>query len=430
MGRVPVRFRILALLFLLSLVNYIVRNNISVALPSIRDEFSLSGQELGWILGSFNFAYALFQIPGGLFGDKLGPRRALMLIAVTWGVLTVFTGLAPQLFAASATGAVASLMIVRFMMGVSHAPIFPISAATFGNWFPPGSWALPNSIQSAGLTLGQAALGPLITFLILHFGWRESFYIVAPSAFVVAGLWWWYGRDMPRQHPHVSPEELMLIEAGRPPAMRAEQGKGDMRSIMLNRDVLLLAGAYFCMNYVFYIFAQWLFTYLVEERGFSLLESGILYALPFLTGAVLAVAGGQTCDILCRRLGPTWGCRLPAIVGMLLVAILLLAGIYAVNPYVAVALLSLCFAFTQFTEGSYWSAATYSAGPHTATATGIMNTGGNAAGFLAPVVGLMVDRLGWEPTLATGSVFAIAAVILWLFVRLPIMPTQRDGSKP
>ncbi len=125
MGRVPVRFRILALLFLLSLVNYIVRNNISVALPSIRDEFSLSGQELGWILASFNFAYALFQIPGGLFGDRFGPRRALMLIAVTWGILTVFTGLAPQLFAASATGAITSLMIVRFLMGVSHAPIFP-----------------------------------------------------------------------------------------------------------------------------------------------------------------------------------------------------------------------------------------------------------------------------------------------------------------
>ena len=80
------------------------------------------------------------------------------------------------------------------------------------------------------------------------------------------------------------------------------------------------------MNYVFYIFSQWLFTYLVEERGFTLLESGFLYAMPFMVGAVLAAIGGAVCDALCKRIGPRWGCRLPAVVGLLLVAVLLLAG--------------------------------------------------------------------------------------------------------
>ena len=100
-----------------------------------------------------------------------------------------------------------------------------------------------------------------------------------------------------------------------------------------------------------------------------------------------------------RRLGATWGCRLPAMSGLALVAVFLIAGVYASNPYVAVGLLSLCFGFTQFTEGAFWSASTYVAGPHTSAATGVMNTGGNAAGFLAPVVGLMVDHLGWLATL-------------------------------
>ena len=129
--------------------------------------------------------------------------------------------------------------------------------------------------------------------------------------------------------------------------------------------------------------------------------------LPFVTGAVLAAVGGLTCDALCKRIGATWGCRLPAMTGLVLVAALLIAGVYASNPYVAVALLSLCFGFTQFTEGAFWSASTYVAGRHTSAATGVMNTGGNAAGFLAPVVGLMVDHLGWLPTLASGSVFAL-----------------------
>ena len=137
-----------------------------------------------------------------------------------------------------------------------------------------------------------------------------------------------------------------------------------------------------------------------------------------MAGAGLAAAGGATCDFLCRRIGAKWGCRLPAIVGLSLVAVLLLAGAKSPDPYVAVILLSLCFGFTQFTEGPFWAASTYVAGPHTASATGVLNTGGNLAGFLTPVVGVMLDRLGWLPTLASGSLFAAVAAALWLFIRI------------
>ena len=141
---------------------------------------------------------------------------------------------------------------------------------------------------------------------------------------------------------------------------------------------------------------------------------------------MLAGIGGLTCDALCKRVGATWGCRIPAMTGLVLVAILLLAGLYAANAYVAVALLSLCFGFTQFTEGAFWSASTYVAGPHTAAATGVLNTGGNAAGFLAPVVGMMVDHLGWLATLASGSVFALVGAGLWLLVRIEPGSGRRD----
>lgn len=421
---VPVRFRILALLFVLSFVNYLLRNNLSVALPSLRAEFGFTGQELGWILGSFNFAYALFQIPGGVFGEVAGPRRALAIIAITWGVLTALTGFAPSLFAASATGAMTSLMIVRFLMGISHAPMFPVAAATFEKWFPVGRWALPNSLLSSGLTLGQATCGPLVTMLIIGWGWRASFYVLAPLGVIVGVWWWWYGRDTPAQHPAVKPRELAFIDAGRDEIVRpAATSTGGWREVLVRRDVLLLASAYFCMNYVFYIFAQWLFTYLVEERGFTLLESGVLYALPFIVGAVLAAAGGVVCDALCRRFGPKWGCRIPAMIGLIMVAVLLLAGAEAANPAVAVCLLALCFGFTQFTEGAYWQASTFVAGPHTATATGVLNTGGNIAGFLAPVVGILLDRFGWLVTLGSGSAFALLGAALWMFIRVEKSPT-------
>jgi ACS family glucarate transporter-like MFS transporter len=415
---IPVRYRILGLLFVLAFVNYFLRNSLSVALPAIKQEFSFTNAELGWILGSFNFAYALFNIPGGVFGDVYGSRRALAIIAVSWGVLTAFTGFLPGLMAASAGGALIAFMIVRFLMGIVNAPMFPVAAGTFANWFPPAGWALPNAVLSSGLTLGQAALGPIVALLIVQYGWRQSFYILAPIGLIAAAWWWWYGRDTPAEHGSVSPQELAVINAGRePPAVRAPE-PGGWRKVIVHRDVLLLTASYFCMNYVFYIFSQWLFTYLVEERGFTLLESGFLYALPFVAGAALAAVGGAVCDALCKRIGPRWGCRLPAMVGLVMVAILLLAGANSSHPYVAVALLALCFGFTQFTEGPFWAASTYVAGPHTASATGVLNAGGSIAGFLAPAVGVMLDRFGWFPTLASGSIFAVVGAVLWLFVRV------------
>jgi predicted MFS family arabinose efflux permease len=155
-----------------------------------------------------------------------------------------------------------------------------------------------------------------------------------------------------------------------------------------------------------------------------MLESGLLYVLPFATGAVLALAGGYICDLLCRRLGARSGCRLTAMTGLVLVAAFMMAGAFANDPYVAVGLLALCFGFTQFTDGAFWAATTYAAGPHTASATGMLNFGGNAAGFLAPVVGLLVDRAGWIATIASGSAFALVGAGLWLFVRV-----QEDGQR-
>ncbi len=415
-AHVPVRFKILGLLFVLSFVNYLLRNNFSVALPSIHKEFGFSNTELGWILGSFNVAYALFQIPGGVFGDVVGPRRALTIIAVAWGVLTAATGFLPGMVVASAAGAMTALMVVRFLLGVTNAPIFPVAAGTVASWFPVGAWAFPNAALSSGLTLGQAAAGPVMALLVTWVGWRESFYVLAPVGVLAGVWWWWYGRDEPAQHHGVGATELELINAGRAPPRVAD--RDSWRAVLRNRDVLLLAASYFSMNYTFYIFSNWLITYLVEGRGFTLLEGGFVSALPFLTGAVLAAVGGVVCDWLCRRIGPRWGCRLPGIVGLVMVAWLLLAGAASPSPLMAVALLSLCFGFTQFTEGAYWQGTTYVAGPHTATACGVLNTGGNLAGFLAPVVGFLVDQFGWWAALVTGSGFALLGALLWLLVSI------------
>jgi len=412
------RVRMIGLLFILAVVNLLLRNNLSAAADSIGREYSLTAAQIGWIIGSFNLTYALLQIPGGVFGDKFGARKALMICAVTWGALTFLTGFAPQLFAASATGAIASLMIVRLLMGAAQAPLFPMVGVMVARWFPAGRWAVPNAVLNTALTLGQAAMGPLFTYLIVEFGWREAFYIVSPLAFVAAGLWWWYARSTPREHPAITQDELDFIETTGIADTGATQ-EVPLREVMLSRNVLLLAAGYFCSNYVFYIFSNWLIEYLVKERGYSLLTSGLLSSLPFLTGAVLATVGGVISDSLSRRIGATWGCRLPSMIALILVAGFLLGGVYSTDPYLALTLLSLCFGFQQFAEGAFWSATTFCAGPHAGTAGGVLNTGGNLPGLLAPFIGFLVDKWGWLTAFASGALFALIGAALWMFVKLP-----------
>jgi ACS family glucarate transporter-like MFS transporter len=417
--RTQVRWVILTLLFIVSFVAYVLRTNMSIAGENMMADLGLSKIQLGMILSAFAWGYAIFQFPGGIFGNRVGCRRALTIIAVLWGILTLATGLVPGTALLSTAVILTMLIVLRFLMGVVQAPVFPVACGgAIGSWFPVSGWAFPNGLTSTGLTLGAAATAPLIAWLMESFGWRESFILTAPFAFLIAGAWWWYARDNPADHPRVSKKELDLISANRPSPERAIEEKAAWKHVLKNRDVLLLAASYFCMNYVFYIFFNWFFIYLVDVREFEILEGGYFAAAPWMVGAVAASVGGLLCDRLCKRIGPRWGCRIPGVVGLSLAAGLLFLGATAKNPYLAVVFLSLSFGCTQLTEGPYWAAAIFVSHKHASAATGVMNTGGNVVGGIgALLVPVTAEAFGWVPALATGSVFAIIGVGLWFFIR-------------
>jgi sugar phosphate permease len=204
-----VRWYILALLTLISFVAYLLRTNMSVAGESMMKELALSQVQLGWVLAAFAWGYAIFQLPGGLLGEWLGGRKALTLIAVLWGVLNLLIALVPRSSATGPLAVIITLAGLRFLMGAAQAPVFPVSNGyTVARWFPASGWAFPNGLTNTGLTLGAAATGPLIVWLIQGFGWRASFAVTAPLAFLCAAVWWWYARDEPSQHRAVNRQEL------------------------------------------------------------------------------------------------------------------------------------------------------------------------------------------------------------------------------
>jgi ACS family glucarate transporter-like MFS transporter len=415
--RSAVRWKILALLFAASFVAYVLRTNMSIAGEAMSADLGLSQLQLGMILAAFAWGYAALQFPGGLLGEVLGGRRALALMAVLWGVLNLLVGVIPVV---SVTTGLVTLIALRGLMGVAQAPLYPVtSGGTISNWFPVGGWALPNGLTNAGLTLGSAATGPLIVWLTDHLGWRQSFILTAPAGFLVAALWWWYSRDQPADHPAVSPAELALIQADRPPPSSAgSTARGLWKLVLRDRQVMLLTASYFCSNYLFYFFFNWLFIYLVQNRGFRSLEGGYYAAAPWIAGAVGAVVGGIVCDRLTRHIGIRLACRWPALVSLVLAAGLISAAAMAHDPLLAVLLLSACLACQQATEGAFWAATISVSGEHASAACGVLNTGGNVVGGLgALLVPITVRTLGWGPALATASGFALLGGILWLGIR-------------
>lgn len=414
--RTHVRWVIVVAMCAASFISYVLRTNISIAGDVLMKDLRLTEIQLGMVFSAFAWGYAVFQFPGGVLGDVYGSRKSLAVCGVLWAVLTMLTGLIPGPQIASTATILISLIVLRFITGGVHAPIFPIIGGAIANWFPVAGWALPNGLTSTALTLGAAASAPLIVWLIHIAGWRGAFFITAPLG-IVSAIWWWRAvRDYPAQHPKVSKQELALIDADRPPPVTIE--KDAWKQTLRNRNILLLTISYFCMNYIFYLFFNWFFIYLVDVRHVGHQEAGYLTASQWIIGAAGATLGGYFCDRFAKNYGPRWGYRLVPIPALILASGALIAGAVTVNSYAAVALFALCFGLTQMTDAVYWAAIVSIAGRHAASASGILNTGGNVVGGIgALLVPLVAHLLGWTAAIATGSIFGVAGALLWLLVR-------------
>src|SRR5262249_1446903 len=180
--------------------------------------------QLGAILAAFAWGYAVAQFPSGVWGVRVGARRAMAVAALAWAVLNLLVGLVPGRASASSVAILVLLIALRALMGIAQAPLYPVTGGAMTcDWFPVTGWALPNSLGNAGLTLGAAATGPVIAWLTVTLGWRLSFVVTAPLALLLAAVWWWYTRDTPAEHAAVGTDEIALIEKDRPPCFRAAE---------------------------------------------------------------------------------------------------------------------------------------------------------------------------------------------------------------
>ncbi len=416
-----VRSLILAMLGGFAFVSYLQRINISVAAELMGPELHLSKVQLGQIFSSFLIGYAIFQIPGGLFADKFGTRLILSLSAVLWGICTIFTGLvpAPAHVATQVTGSVTllALWVARFLLGGAEATTYPVGALAVHNWIRPTERAFANSWMFAGTSLAAAFTTPFVSWLMLRVGWRWVFFATSVPAFAIAMAWWFLSTDKPGQHRHINQAELALTNAGN----ELPHSKPDFRALLRDPRIVLLCVSYVAEGYLLFIFVFWLYIYFVDVRGFSMMNGGMVAALPWLTGLLLTPLGGLVADRIAFRHGRLRAAKYVITFGYTLSGVLLFVAAYAPTRVACVAAVCLSVGFLMSAEASFWVSATYLAGSNAGAVSGLMNTTGILGGIASTsLIPILVARFNWLVAFGSATLVALICVLLWIVIaKLP-----------
>lgn len=404
-----VRYTVLWLTVAAYTITFMDRVVISAAVPSIQKEFGFSIVTMGWILSSFQWAYALFQMPGGWLGDRYGARRALTAIVLWWSLFTAATTLAWN---------AGSMALLRFLFGMGEAGAFPIATRSLSRWMLPAERGFAQGVTHAGARLGGALTPALVVLLIARYGWRAPFLCFAGLGATWASVWYWYYRDTPRQHTSVNAAERDLISSTLVGTTTKDGHSVPWRRILSASQMWMLSAMYFCYAYNVAVYLVWYPKYLNAARGFSLERMGLYASLPLLAGSAGDLLGGWFSDRLVKRFGDLKNARRTvAMAGFLLAAASILPACYTANPMRSVCFSAAAMFGLELTVGVSWAITLDIGGACAGSVSSVMNTCGNLGGATASALSAyLVEMYGWTaPFLVVAALCLVAAA---LFLRI------------
>jgi MFS family permease len=416
----PSRARQVVLWFAISLavITYVDRVCISQAAPAMQAELGMTKIQMGYAFTAFGWAYALFEIPGGWLGDRIGPRKVLMRVVSLWSVFTVATGWAWNL---------ASLVVFRIFFGVGEAGCFPNITKTFTQWFP-----VAERMKAQGMLWLSARWGGAFTPLVvgwmlanggegkfglgLHYRW--VFLIFGVLGVVWAVFFYRWFRDHPKDHPSVNAAELAHIGA------TAHTGDHAMpwRKLLASRTVWMLWGQYFFMSYAWYFYITWFPTYLKEHfTGLGDMQRSLLACVPLFFGGLGSLVCGLCSAALDRRLGSVaLTRRVLGVGGMGLAGVMLLISIKLTAPIASVLAIGLAAFFSDLALPGAWGACMDVGGRHTGALSGSMNMLGQCGGAIAPMavpLVLSATNNNWTVNMVLFAFSYFLGAVCWAFIK-------------
>lgn len=396
------RHGVVGFLILLFAITYIDRVCISVAGPRMQEDLGIDPVGWGWVTAMFTLSYALFEIPTGSMGDRLGPRRVLTRIVVWWSAFTSLTGLVSNYYL---------LLLVRFCFGAGEAGAFPNASIVVSRWFPATQRASMSGIMLMASQVGGAIAPLVIVPIQMRYGWRASFFVFGAVGIVWAAAWFAWFRDSPSEMRGISSTELQELATAQPAPAHAFPWRIALRS----QSVLALAGTAFCYLYVYSFYQTWFHTFLVKGRGFT--EAGLLLsAAPYVIAAFANVAGGATSDAMVRRLGPAWGRRSLGVIGLGSAGIFTVAAMFTTRPLVTVVLLSLVYGAITFQQAGVFGVCLDVGRRHAGSLVGLMNTAAAAGGLVSSIAyGYIVEGFqSYDAPFVPMAVLLFVGMLLWL----------------
>jgi MFS transporter, ACS family, hexuronate transporter len=401
------RWRMLVLMLLGTIVIYIDRNTLGVLAPVLRDALHFSTEQYSYVVSSFQVVYAFTQPAAGYLTDLIGPRLGYGVAALVWG-------LAAALHAVS--GGWQSMAAFRGLLGVSEAVAMPTGAKTSALWFPPKERSIATGWFNSGSSIGAAITPPVVIWLSTHYGWRPAFLLTGLLGVMLSAVWYVFYRD-PEKHPRLGAEEREYILAGRENFVTA---KPSMGVVLRQRKFWGIVIARFMTEPAWQTFAFWIPLYMVSVRGMDIKQFALFAWMPFLASDIGCVFGGYLAPFFHKRLRLTLvNSRLAAIscgalcmVGPALIS-------FVANPIVAILCFSLgAFAHQLLSSLMYAVVADIFDRSEVGTATGVAGMFGYLGGTLFTlVVGQLADTVGYSPLFTMLFFFDIgAALVLWLFI--------------
>jgi D-galactonate transporter len=401
--RIPARYLVLTLIFVITAVNYADRSSLSITGGSIQADLGFSTVQLGYIFSAFSWAYVVGQLPGGMLLDRFGARRIYAVSLASWTVVTAVISLV-GLITTPVLVAVTIVFALRLLLGVFESPAFPANARVATTWFPTAERGRATAVFNSAQYFATALFAPVMGWITHEFGWRWVFVMLGVLGLALALFWLRWMRP-PREHPRVTGAELevmttggALVDLDEAETRARQRAPLDRRTIAKIFSTRPLWGVYisqYAVNALTYFFITWFPVYLVEGRGLSLLEVGFVAALPALCGFAGGLAGGFVSDALLRRgRSLTAARKIPSVAGMALATSIALCSLTDSSALI-VAIMTLAF-FGKGLGALGWAITTDIAPPQATSFVGsTMNAFGNAAGIVTPIViGYTVQATG------------------------------------
>ncbi len=400
MRRSKARYRILGLLAVGTMINYLDRTVLGIAAPQLTKELGINAALMGLVFSAFSWSYVVAQIPGGVFLDRFGSKFTYWLSMTLWSMCTLAQGF---------ISGVGALFACRLGLGAAESPCFPTNSRVVATWFPQSERAFATGTYTVGEYIGLAFFSPFLFALMGAYGWRSLFYVVGGVG-IVFGLVWWFLYREPHEHPAANRAELDYIEAGGGLARHerkadAQAAAGEPKKqgfdwrmagqLVRRRQLAGICLGQFAGNSTLVFFLTWFPTYLATERHMGWLKIGFFAIMPFIAASIGVMFGGTFSDWMLRRgISANVARKLPIIAGLLLASTIILANFVESNVAV-IAILSVAF-FAQGMAALGWTLVSDIAPAGMLGLTGgIFNLAANLAGIITPlVVGLIVSATG------------------------------------